>query len=257
MGLKNQPEFETETANETATTTATQEQTKTTNTKAAGTNTKTDAGATAAIAIAKAATTGVVLAKAPTKLQLAFSDKNAVFDVSTVEGLALAVPRVKGEQGSLFQNDVELGAELQFEIVSVSPRWVIGTGEDDKEAKDFFRVSYDNHTISGHNVTVDDYLEDLKAQGFSKANKSPYLDIFGFVTWSEKKGHIAAEDRELAFLQCSKTSMGAFTAFATTRGLLESKGVAQPLEFIEVHAEKRINGSNKYTNFSFCAPKAK
>ena len=258
MGLKDQKEFgafENEAETETETTTTTQEQTMTT--KPAATTTKTDAGAAAAMAIAKAATTGLAVAKPATKLVLAFSDKNAVFDVSTVEGLALALPRIKGEQGSLFQNDVELGAELQFEIVSVSPRWVLGTGEDDKEAKDFFRVSYDNHSISGHNVTVEDYLEELKAQGFSKANKSPYLDIFGFVTWSEKKGHVEPEARELSCLQCSKTSMGAFTAFATTRGLLESKGIAQPTDIIEVHAEKRVNGSNKYTNFSFSMPKAK
>jgi hypothetical protein len=253
MGIRNQPEFETESESETNATaeTTTQESTM------QATNQSASASVAATTAIAKAATTGVAVAKAPTKLVQAFNDKHAVFDVSTVEGLALAVPRIKGEQGSLFQGDIDLGDKLQFEIVSISPRWVIGTGEDDKEAKEYFRVSYDNHTISGENTSVEDYMNDLKAQGFDKANKSPYLDIFGFVTWSDKKGDIDPDARELSCLQCSKTSMGAFTAFATTRGLLESKGVAQPIEVIEVHAEKRTSGSNKYTNFSFSAPKAK
>ena len=248
MGLKNQPEFENET-NDVAET-ITQEQEMTTTTK--------DAGASAALAIAKAATGGAVAAHRPaTKLVLAFSEKNAVFDVSTVESLAIALPRIKGEQGSLFQGDVDLGESIQFDIVSISPRWVIGTGEDDKEAKEYFRVSYDNETISGEGGSVAAYMESLKAQGFDKANKSPYLDIFGFVTWSDKKGAVDPESRELSCLQCSKTSMGAFTAFATTRGLLESQGIAKPLDLIEVHAEKRASGTNKYTNFSFKAPTQK
>lgn len=262
MGLKSQPEFvaagqfesddESATVAETTTTT-TKEQDMTTNTK------QTDAGVAAATAIARAATTPNALAgyKAPTKLVLAFSDKNGVFDVSTVEGLALALPRVKAEQGSLFMGDADLGAEIQFEVVSISPRWVIGIGEETKEAKEFFRVSLDGVTVSGEGTSVEDYMNDLKAQGFDKVNKSPYLDIFGFVVWSEKKGHVEPEVRELSCLQCSKTSMGAFTAFATTRGLLESKGIAQPIDVIEVHAEKRTSGTNKYTNMSFHAPKAK
>lgn len=249
MGLKNQPEFESTEDTTIATETATKDETMTTTTQ--------DSGASAALAIAKAATTAVAPARQPTKLVQAFSDKHAVFDISTVEGLALAVPRIKGEQGSLFQGDVDLGGALQFEIVSISPRWVIGTGEDDKEAKEYFRVSYDDRVISGSSTSVEDYIADLKAQGFDKANKSPYLDIFGFVVWAEKKGEIPADERELTCLQCSKTSMGAFTAFATTRGLLESKGVAQPIDVVEVHAEKRSQGTNKYTNFSFSAPKAK
>ena len=259
MGLKDQKEYATTPAFEqmseaaAETTTATKEET-------VNTNTAQDAGAAATTAIATAAASSsaaVAEYKAPTKLKLAFSDKNAVFDIATVEGLAMAVPRLKGEQGSIFQNEIDLGSHITFEIVSVSPRWVVGTGENDKEAKDFFKVSYNNDTLSGEATKIDDYLDSLKAQGFDKAKKSCYLDIFGFIISSEKKGDVPAEQRELSCLQCSPTSMGAFTAFATTRGLLESKGIAKPIEVIEVHAEKRAKGDNKFTNFSFAAPKAK
>jgi hypothetical protein len=51
--------------------------------------------------------------------------------------------------------------------------------------------------------------------------------------------------------------MGAFAAFSTTRGLLESKGLVKPISVIEVHAEKRSKDTFKYTNFSFHVPKAK
>ena len=250
--LKNQPEFEqmTDTATEENDMTATTTTTTTTRAEQSAA-----ASVAATTAIAKAATTSVGAAR---QFKVAFAEHNNVFDTPTVEGLSLAAPRIKGEQGSLFKGaDNDLGASIQFEIVSFNHRWAIGSGEDDKEAKDFFRVSYDNQTISGSGESVQAYVESLKAQGFDKANVSPYLDIFGFVTWTEKNGHIAPENRELCCLQCSKTSMGNFTAFATTQGLLQAKGLTQPTEVIEVHAEKRASGTNKYTNFSFHMPKAK
>lgn len=255
-GLKGQPEYEdmpqTETTIATATATTTEDETMTT-TK---TETQTDAGATAALAIAQASAGAVAVAGKGAKFTVAFADKNNVFDTATVEGLALAAPRIKGEQGSLFQDQFDHGGKMRLELISFNHRWAIGTGEDDKEAKDFFKVSYDNKTISGTGQSVADYIESLKAQGFGKAKSSPYLDVWGFITWSEKKGDIPADERELVCLQCSQTSLGAFTAFSTTRGLLESKGLVKPLEVIEVHAEKRTSGNNKYTNFSFHVPKA-
>lgn len=213
-----------------------------------------DAGVVAATAIAKAATTAVGAAKS--KFSVAFADKNNVFDTATVEGLALSVPRVKGEQGSLFLGDKDLGSEIQVEIISFNHRWSIGDGADNAESKGNFRVSYDNETISGEGTPIQDYIEGLKAQGFSKTKKSPYMDIWAFITWTKATGSVGIDDRELVCLQCSQTSMGAFTAFATTRGLLESRGLAQPIEVIGVRAMKRVSGSNKYTNYEFFSPKA-
>lgn len=233
MGIKTQPEYE---------------------------EMQTEPAAAAAIetstAIAKASS-GAVSTEVRNVSVAAFSDKEGVFDTDTVEGLSMDAPRIKGEQGSFFQGDEDLGGAIDFELISFNRRWAIGTGENDKEAKDFFKVSYDNIHLAGETTLVDDYIDSLKAQGFSKAKKSPYMDLWGFVTWSAKNGTIEPDDRQLACLQCSKTSMGAFTAFRATRGILEKKGLIKPIDVIEVHAEKRINGTNKYTNFSFFAPKAK
>lgn len=243
MSIKNQPEFEPQDTSDVAT--------------EVNMAKPQDAGVAATTAIAKAATTAVGEAVQVPKFNVAFADKNCVFDTATVEGLALAAPRIKGEQGSMSLGDKELGTKIHFELISFNHRWAIGCGEENKESKDFFKVSYDNKTLSGDGSSLADYIESLKAQGFSKAKKSPYMDLWGFVTWSEKTGDIGLDDRQLACLQASQTSMGAFTAFATTRGLLESKGLAKPIDVIEVHAEKRTSGTNKYTNFSFHVPKAK
>ena len=229
MGLKNQPEFEQE---ETNSNTATVEK--------------------PATVPARAASTAVGQAK---KFVMGFIEYENALDIDTVEKLSLNAPRIKGEQGSLFMADLDLGDTIHFELVSYNARWVIGSGENDKEAKDYFRVSYDNKTLTtGEDAAA--YLESLKAQGFKKAKKSPYLDVWGFVTWSAKSGPIDVESRQLACLQCSQTSLGAFMAFATTRGLLMKAGLVEELSTIEVKALKQVNGTNKYTNFGFAAPKA-
>ena len=251
MGLRNQPEFEPMEQTETAT----KEETMTTTTTPAADAAK--ASASAAIAIAQAAATSVAVARPAAKFSVAFADRCGVFDTDTVEGMSLAVPRAKAEQGSIFITDQDQGSVIQFELISFNYRWAVGTGEQDKESAQFFKVSFDNKTISGTGESLADYVESLKAQGFSKTKVSPYLDMFGFVTWSEKKGDVPVEDRQLVCVQCSQTSLGAFKAFSATRGLLESKGLVQPLDVIEIHAEKRTSGSNKYTNYSFHAPKAK
>lgn len=245
MSIKNQPEFEAETD------TTTEEVSMSTPTKD-----NTDAATKAATAITKAAGGAVAAPRAASKFKIAFADKDGVFDTHTVEGLALAAPRIKGEQGSLFLGQADLGSEVHFELISFNHRWAIGTGSDDKEAKDYFRVSYDNETLSSDGTEIGAYIESLVAQGFTKARKSPYMDLWGFVTWSSTNGEVPVEERQLVCLQCSQTSLGAFTAFATTRGLLESSGRVQPLEVIGVRAMKRSSGSNKYTNYEFFAPKA-
>lgn len=237
MGLKNQPEFE-QMENDHAF------------------DTDAEAAAQASTAIAKAASTGV--STNVRKFEPAFKDKNNVFDNATVEGLSMAAPRIKGEQGSMALGDQDLGEAIQFELVSFNHRWAIGTGENDKEAKDYFRVSLDNETISGEGTLVTDYLNTLRAKGFAKAKKSPYMDLWGFVTWSSKTGSIPVDERQLACLQCSQTSMGNWTSFCTSRGLLEQSGRVKPIDLIEVHAVKQSNkNGDKYTNFSFFVPKAK
>lgn len=253
MGIRDQKEYQAaafepmEGETETTTATTTKDETMTTQT------TTQDAGVAATTAIAKAATTAVGAAK---KMKIAFAEQQNVFDTDTVEGLSMASPRIKGEQGSLFAGDKDLGSKIRFEIVSWNKRWAIGNGENDSESKEFFRVSLDGQTITTDGTLITDYVDGLKAQGFSKARVSPYLDVWGFVTWSEKVGDIPVDERELSILQCSQTSMGAFVSFCTTRGLLESKGVAQPLSEVDVTAMKRQSGSNKYTNLAFSAPKA-
>lgn len=204
-----------------------------------------------------AAATSVALARP--KLEPAFAAQNGYFPLDVVESLSLAVPRIKGEQGSFFKGQEDLGSRIRFEPISFNKRWAVGTGTDDREANEKFAVSYDGVVLAGAKhggMKVTDYVESLKAEGYSKANVAEYMDMFCFLTWTEKGGDIPNDQREMVLLQCSPTSKGAWTAFMTTRGLLEARGIAQPLEIVEATAEKRVSGNNRYTNYSFAAPKA-
>lgn len=208
----------------------------------------------ASAVVARASTAAAVAA--PSKgFRPAFAEQKGFFDVETVSGMSLNSTRLKGEQGSIFADQEDLGDLVRFEIISWNSRWAIGTGTDDKEAREHFRVSYDNKTLDGDpGTTVAAYLEGLRAQGYPKAKASPYIDLWGFVTWSRKQGDVDPEQRQIVCVQCSQTSAGAFSNFCMGRGMMESKGLVQPLTEIAIKAEKRVNGTNKYTNFSFHAP---
>lgn len=208
-------------------------------------------------AIAKAATTGTAVGAVRPKLNVAFAGHKDAFDTDTVSALSLATPRITGEQGSLYKNrTTKLGVTVRLEVVSWNYRWALGCGEDkmNDEMKQLFRVSYDNVTVDGEECTVADYIESLKAQGYPKAKVSPYGDLFGYITAIDGK-EIPEDERELVLMQLSATSLGNFTAFCVSRGLLESRGTVSPSDFIDISADARTKGSNAFTVMTFKAVK--
>lgn len=257
MALKNQPEFEAEPE---TTTTATKEQTMTKTKETAQQAAAADAGVQATTAVAKAAvsSTAVAPSTGPKKMTVAFADKKDVFDTDTVAALSMATPRVTAEQGALRvkSRNEKLGTSIKLEVVSWNHRWAVGCGEEkmNDEMKELFRVSYDNKTIYGESATISEYTESLVAQGYEKAKSSPYADLFGYIVENDK-GVIPEDERELVLVQLSATSLGNFTAFCVSRGLLESRGMAQPNDVIEITAEDRTKGSMSFTNMSFKAVK--
>lgn len=191
---------------------------------------------------------------------IAYADKSCVFDTATVEAMSLGAKRVKGELGSAYIDQRNLGGTFQIEVVSFNSRWAIGTGSQNQTSEDKakFRVSYDNVTISGDpSTTIAQYVEQLKAEGYKDAKVEPYMDLWGFLVRTEKDGEIPLEERELVLVQVSKTSMGAWTNFCATRGMLASKCGVAISDIVEVVAQAQAKGTNKYTNFAFRAPSAK
>lgn len=208
---------------------------------------------------AVAQTTAVGAARAPAKFPPIYADKKDAFDIETVVGLSMAVERVKAEQGACYIGNDSLGTRCRVEIISWNYRWILSPGLQSKdpgyeESKQYLANTYDNQTVYGKDVTVEEYLQELKeAHAYDKANKSLYIDLFGMLTWTEKKGDIPEEEgRKMVVVQLSQTSAGQFAAFCQTQGVLVAKGIVKNVsDVVEIEAVARTKGTNKYTNFSF------
>jgi hypothetical protein len=221
---------------------------------------KAPAKETKAVATQKPTATAVSTAVARPKFTLAHAEAKDVFDTQTVAALSRATPRITAEQGALCKDrTTDLGKTMVLELISWNTRLAIGCGEDkmNDEQKKLFRVSYTGDTIDGEeDVTVAEYIAQLKAQGYPKAKATPYGDLFGYIVESNGK-EVPEEDRELVLVQASQTSFGNFTSFCASRGILESRGSVKPSSLIQITAEAKSNGTNKYTNLSFAAVKAR
>lgn len=253
MGILNQPE--TATKSTPASTPAFETEDETMDTPTA----EVQEQATTAIAAAKS--TAVAAATQTRARPVAFQAQHWAFSESDAAGLSQSAPRIKGEQGSAYILEKELGKKFRFLVESWNDRKLISAGLDSKdpgyqEAMQYLRTSYDLETIHDDGRTIDEYLEYLKSLGYDKAKASNYTDIWGFVTWTDKDGEVAPDKWEIHLLQASQTSQGAFKGFCATQGLLFDRGVIPALpEEVEVHAMARSKGTMKYTNFAFVAVK--
>jgi hypothetical protein len=143
-----------------------------------------------------------------------------------------------------------------FQIDSYNVRFLAVPGSNDKEAKLLVRNSYDKINLDDGSGSLQDYVEGLKAQGYTKAHVAEYCDLWGRVVWSEKFGLTDPKDESWdARVQLSATSAKNFNYFCGRRGKLEASGDAPPLEAVEITAVALEGKSGDYTNFSFSAPK--
>lgn len=250
MGLMNQPEFESESETNNVGTVAEAPAVEVPAPEVAST--------VAAPAVVQAQATAVAAPSAKAKFHMAFADKQEQIPLDAVEQLSLGAYRIKGEQGACYHENESLGGVIRLEVVSFNNRWAIGTGNEKQTSEDkaLFRVSYDGKTIAGEGVTVEQYIASLKAQGYDKAKASSYIDLWGILTWTEKKGDIPQDEQQLALVQLSQTSAGNWRNFMVSRGMLESRG-APALTEVEIVAQAQTKGTNKYTNFQVRVPTKK
>ena len=112
---------------------------------------------------AVAQTTAVGAARAPVKFPPIYADKQDNFDIETVAGLSMAVERIKAEQGACYIGNDSLGTRCRVEIISWNYRWILSPGLQSKdpgyeESKQFLANTYDNQTVYGKDVMVEEYL---------------------------------------------------------------------------------------------------
>lgn len=218
------------------------------------TTTAPSAEAAASTAIATAKSTAVGAAR---KFVVAYADKKDAMPTEMVAQFGRVAPSVTAEQGSLKLNSqgqkTKLGKKIRARVVSFNDRWLVTPGVMDKEAKEKVRSSYDKENLDDYSATVTDYLNGLKAEGYDKARLEPYIDLWVDIVWSEADGDVPVEKQQLTRCQLSKTSAGNFSYFCGNRGRLESMGLAEPSDLIEIHCEDLEGKNGSYSNMSFHA----
>ena len=149
-----------------------------------------------------------------------------------------------------------LGKKVRIRPESINMRWMVAPGSTDKEAKQLVRNSFDKVNIEDDETqcTVQEYMDALRAKGYDKVNLVQYVDLWAYLTWSEKTGDVPLVEQELVRVQLSQTSASAFAYYCATRGRLERSGLVPKAAEIEIHAEARSGNSGDFTNFSFHAP---
>jgi len=236
MALKNQPEFEAQAEDDVFTPAP---ETAPTNTEVAPAQTNTAVGAV----------------RPP--LIKAFHDKELAIPIQDVRQWFMPSPSITSVSGGCKHSTKgSLGKSFVFQVDSYNVRFLAVPGSNDKEAKMLVRNSYDNINLDDGSGTLKDYIEGLKAQGYSKAHVAEYCDLWGRVTWSEKFGATDPNDDEWdARVQLSSTSANNFNYFCGKRGKAQSSGLAPVLDCVEITAVSLEGKSGDYTNFSFSAPK--
>ena len=203
-------------------------------------------------AIAAAQSSAAVAVAATKTSNAAFLDKFNSIPVEEIEQWGIAAPAVTGEQGACKHSKLgSLGESITFALDSYNLRWMVTPGSMDKEAKEKLRFSYDKVHLSQSNVKVEDYLEELRQQGYTKASLEPYMDLWGYI---EKSSKGTPKSDELTRIQLSKTSMSNFGYFCAQRGRLEFTRKLPPIESVVITAQSLDGKSGSYTNFAFSAP---
>jgi hypothetical protein len=236
MALKNQPEFEAQSEDE---------------------DVFTPAPAPAASTEVAPAQTNTAVGPVRPALIKAFHDKELAIPIEDVRQWFMPSPSITSVSGSAKHSAKgSLGKSFVFQLDSYNVRFLAVPGSNDKEAKMLVRNSYDKINLDDGSGTLKDYIEALKAQGYTKAHVAEYCDLWGRVTWSEKFGPTDPNDDEWdARVQLSATSANNFNYFCGKRGKLQSSGLAPVLDCVEITAVTLEGKSGDYTNFSFSAPK--
>lgn len=212
---------------------------------------------TATTAIAKAQTTAIA-ATGKNKFSAALTHLEYQLELEHVKALGVGtLPKMVADRAGFEvgegKDKKEYGEWVDFNIFSYNKRWLAANGTDDDDSKDYLRTSYDNETIEGEVISLKDYVQSLKEQGFEKASARLYIDVWGFVVNSDKLGLVEEDEREMIQLQLSPVSVKQFTAYQLQAGIKASLSGKAISDTVRATIDKKEFGSNKFAAIKFGA----
>lgn len=143
-------------------------------------------------------------------------------------------------------NEKELGKKIAIEPASWSYIWFVTSGEQSNaETNKLVRTSYDGVNLDNGEDTVEGYLNFLKEEGYEKAKKKQYIELFGDLIWTEADGDVAPEDQDLIKISLSPQSADAWTFYMLQSARRSAKGTPEN-PVITLTQEKRVFGSNRF-----------
>jgi len=116
-----------------------------------------------------------------------------------------------------------LGDEVDILIQSWNYVTLVTTGEqNDKEANKLIRTSYDGTTLAGSGQPVADYVRELKAQGYDKAEAKRYMEIYCNIIRTSKLGPV--NDGKLYQVSVPPSSTGPWGVFLLSQKMAQNAG---------------------------------
>lgn len=178
--------------------------------------------------------------------------------VEVLESLGMGTfPRITvGLDGFSLDKVHELGKRITIEVLSWNYVWLITTGEQNNpEANKKIRTSYDGENLKDGNNTIDGYIAELKREGYDKAGKRQYGEIYCNLISSDVRGEVKPEDREIHQISVSPQSVAQWMGFMLSAVVRRnSLGIADSPRVLLTQA-KKVNGPNAYGIIKFSQAK--
>lgn len=164
------------------------------------------------------------------------------------------LPRVKAEQGQIMVGPNSVGGWITGQVMSWNKHWCVSPS-DSKAPNELTKFSLDNKTIDDNpDVTVGEYLAELKAAGWPEAKSKEYYEVVLDLTGAERP----TETGLLVQLQLSATSVASFNAHRAQMTYGISKGTIKEDEayFVKFAAYVVPKNAKGHTWTQFVVSKA-
>ena len=154
-----------------------------------------------------------------------FEKNEWVFNVDDVRNFGpSAFPKIIADLGGLaIAGGSEIGKTVKVQVVSINPRWALTPNEQSDEATSLVRYSYDRETVENSELSVADYLQYMKDEGYTKASIKDYADLWVVVVETEE-GVTQISEGDIVHVQLSPQSLGQWKAFIAKSRVAAMRG---------------------------------
>ncbi len=160
------------------------------------------------------------------------------------------LPKIKASNGNCIDGDNNLlGDSIDVQMLSWNRQFVVGPCANEAPSE-LVKYSYERDEFADGSGSLNEYVQELKAEGWVNAAIKEYFEVVCVLIDSTKPSDLVGE---MIQLQLSPTSVKSFdgfrlqTAFKIARGLLPENAA----EEVTVTTEVVSNRGNTWTKFNF------